>query len=300
LGKLAEKEPPGVIVTRLIGGLGNQMFQYAAGRAVARRLSVPLKIDSSGFANYHLHRYSLHNFTLEAAEASPQERPSGDATSPQGLIRRRLGPGAPPGLRVYREQAFTFDPNVLTLGDGTYLDGYWQSERYFADSEPLIRRDFTLRTPPTAENAEWLGRIASTPAVSLHVRRGDYASDPRTNAFHGLCSPEYYARAARFITDRTEGQPEFYVFSDDPTWVRENFRLDFLTHYITHNTKERDYEDLRLMSACRHHILANSTFSWWGAWLSPSPKKIVVAPQHWFRDATVDDRDLIPAAWVRL
>jgi hypothetical protein len=188
----------------------------------------------------------------------------------------------------------------MRLGDGVRLEGYWQSSKYFADWEQLVRSHFTLRTPTNALNKDWLARINDVAAISIHVRRGDYVSNARTAEVHGSCEPEYYVRGARFLAEQMAVKPEYFLFSDDIGWARENIKLPHTTHYVEHNGPNDDYEDLRLMSSCRHHIIANSTFSWWAAWLNPSQEKCVVAPKRWFRDPDMDDGDLIPAGWVRM
>lgn len=288
-----------MIVTRVIGGLGNQMFQYAAGRALARRLGVTLKVDITGFESYPVHSYCLDHFALKAAEAGNGEVPNGRAESRWARAVRRFGLGTE--LKVYRERGFAFDPEVKSLPDNTYLDGYWQSERYFSDTDAEMRRDFEIVTPPTAQNAEWLARIrGDAGAVSIHVRRGDYVTNASANAVHGTCTLDYYMRAAQHVVERIGVNPTFYVFSDDPDWVAENLHLGYHTAYVRHNDAAHNYEDLRLMSACRHHVIANSTFSWWGAWLNSSADKRVVAPLQWFRDEKMDTRDLMPPGWARL
>nr|VFK65587.1 MAG: Glycosyl transferase family 11 [Candidatus Kentron sp. TUN] len=134
----------------------------------------------------------------------------------------------------------------------------------------------------------------------MHIRRGDYVSDKEANTLIGTCSLDYYQRAVRLLQERIESNPRFYVFSDDPDWVQANLRLDGQMHIVRHNNTDTNFEDLRLMSACSHHIIANSTFSWWGAWLNPSPQKIVIAPARWFKSDKLDDRDLIPSSWLRI
>ena len=135
--------------------------------------------------------------------------------------------------------------------------------------------------------------------MSIHVRRGDYVSDAITQEIHGLSPLEYYAAAIQHIA-HVAVQPHFFVFSDDPSWVRQNLHIDYPTTYVEHNTADRNYEDLRLMSLCRHHIIANSTFSWWGAWLGSNRAKMVIAPKRWFNTPDKDTRDLIPRSWIQL
>lgn len=285
-----------MIVSRLIGGLGNQMFQYAAGRALALRRGVPFRVDRRGFASYKTHAFGLDCFRADVKDAPADQLPGAAAES---RINRLLRPFLRGPVRVHPEKAFTFDPQVLALPDNTYLDGYWQSEQYFNDQAAAIREDFTVRHPPSAENQRWLERIAASNAVSLHVRRGDYVTNPSANAVHGTCDLDYYRRAVDHLRNASGADPAIFVFSDDPDWVAANLQLPFDMHLVRNNDAATNYEDLRLMSACRHHVIANSSFSWWGAWLDPAPDKIVVAPKRWFRSDEMDDTDLIPAAWVR-
>nr|VFJ74414.1 MAG: Glycosyl transferase family 11 [Candidatus Kentron sp. FW] len=288
-----------MIFTQLIGGLGNQMFQYAAGRALSLRRGVPLAIDRRGFDEYILRNYGLDKFVLQAVDADPRYLPPLNKKKRITRLFKRFGLGTS-YPRVFREKAFEFYPEVLDLPDGTYLKGYWQSERYFLDAQDTIRRDFAFRHPPSPINADYLGQIRQGISVSVHIRRGDYVSDKAASALIGTCSFEYYQRAARLLEERVESTPRFYVFSDDPDWARTNMKFNGEMHIVRHNDASTDFEDLRLMSACSHHIIANSTFSWWAAWLNPSPDKIVIAPARWFRSDKLDDKDLIPSKWLRV
>jgi hypothetical protein len=180
-----------------------------------------------------------------------------------------------------------------------YLDGYWQSERYFSDIAGVLRQEFTAEAPLDRENEALAAGIAAVNAVSLHVRRGDYVDDPTTNRFHGICAPDYYQRAVDFVASRVEA-PRLFVFSDDLQWTRANLRFSVPMTFVDANPPDCGYRDMRLMTRCRHHIVANSSFSWWGAWLNPSREKIVVAPCRWFGASRNDTSDLIPPNWVRL
>ncbi|MFL9879114.1 alpha-1,2-fucosyltransferase [Herbaspirillum rhizosphaerae] len=286
-----------MIVTRLIGGLGNQMFQYAAGRALAQRLGVDLYIDRRAFENYETHAFGLQHFAAKLLDAAPRDLPGMQRESRLNRWLRRFSGGA---MRVVTESAFTFDPAVLALPDGIYIDGYWQSEQYFADVIQTIRDDFRIATPPSPENQAWLKKIDSVLSVSLHVRRGDYVSNASASAVHGTCDLDYYRRSVSKLVEQAGKEIELFVFSDDPGWVAENLQLPHPTHFVRHNNADTNYEDLRLMSACRHHIIANSTFSWWGAWLDSRSDSIVVAPRQWFRGDKPDARDLVPERWIRL
>lgn len=289
-----------MIITRLIGGMGNQMFQYAAGRALATRLGVPLRVDRRAFDTYQVHAYSLQHFAANIQDAVPDNLPGAGCESRLGRYLRRFAFATKPVRRVVTEKAFTFDHEVLELPDGCYLDGYWQSEKYFEDAAEVVRRDFVIKTPPDAVNSGWLEQIRAVQAVSIHVRRGDYVNNPAANAVHGVCDLDYYYRAVEYLSGRLGQGLEYFVFSDDPEWVRANFRITCPVHYVAHNDGQKNYEDLRLMSACRHHVIANSTFSWWGAWLNANRDSITIAPEKWFKTASPDSRDLLPARWVRL
>lgn len=286
-----------MIVSRLIGGLGNQMFQYAAGRALALRRGVPFRIDRRAFADYQTHAFGLDCFRAELSDAPADQLPGAVKES---RINRLLRPLLRTPMRVYAEKAFTFDPEVLSLPDGTYLDGYWQTEQYFADQADAVRADFTVRHAPSAENARWLERIAASNSISLHVRRGDYVTNPSAAAVHGTCDLDYYRRAVEHVRQASGADPVVFVFSDDPDWVAANLQLPYAMHLVRDNDASTNYEDLRLMTACRHHVIANSSFSWWGAWLDPRPDAITVAPQRWFAAGTPDARDLVPQRWVKL
>lgn len=294
-----------VVVARLIGGLGNQMFQYAAGRALALRCGAELRIDISGFAIYQRRRYELDTLRIKTSVATKRDLaqfglPLKAPSRFMERVQRRLGILPKLSARsVYHEPHFHFDPGVLKLLPPVYLDGYWQSEKYFADQAAVLRQELTPAMPLDPENAVIAERIDATNAVSLHVRRGDYAHDPATNRFHGTCSVEYYGRAVDYMMGRVP-EPHLFVFSDDWEWASGNLHFDVPTTFVHANSADRGFSDMQLMSRCRHHILANSSFSWWGAWLNPSQDKVVIAPKCWFNDRGADTRDLIPESWIRL
>jgi|SRR5271157_5330603 len=296
-----------MVTVRLFDGLGNQMFQYAVGRTIAHRRRASLALDASVFRDHKLRRYSLGVFNITedfAPGASPHRGKVGDLClrfRPRGFGRlralyRRFHPLRRPNL--LREKSFAFDPSVLEAPADVYLEGYWQSEKYFREIEDIIRREFSFKIEPDQQNREMAARIKGVNAVAVHVRRGDYVSDPATNEHHGTCPPEYYRQGAQLIAARVL-DPHFFVFSDEPDWARSNLELGGPATFVTQNGPEKGYEDLRLMALCRHHIIANSSFSWWGAWLSNSGG-IVVAPKKWFNQDDMDTRDLIRTGWVQL
>ena len=285
-----------MITARLVGGLGNQMFQYAASRALALRRGVGLRLDVSNFNTYHLHKYGLHHLAISAEVTDQRQLPNAGARVLEHL-RHLVGLNTP---ALYCENGLRFDPAVLALPSNTTLDGYWQCERYFADYADPIRAELFVKTPAIGDNLKYLDLFCSGTSVSVHIRRGDYVFNTQANSVHGTCDISYYEAAAHYIAARCAEAPTFYLFSDDPDWVRDNFHIPFKRRLVMHNGADRNFEDLRLMSACSHHIIANSSFSWWGAWLNPSKEKIVVAPQRWFKTLALDSADLLPADWVRL
>lgn len=292
-----------MVISQVIGGLGNQMFQYAAGRALAMRLGGDLALDISAFENYNLHQgFELTRvFAMSPAIASGQDlsRMLGWQHSPlaRSVLARRP-------FAVLRSRRFVSEPHFHYCSDfdqldgDVYLAGYWQSEKYFKRVIAQIREDFRFRLPLEGENAELAARLSQTQAVSLHVRRGDYASNSATTAVHGLCSPTYYHDALRIVRQQIP-DAHLYIFSDDIGWVRKNIKIELPSVYVEHNQGKDSFNDMMLMSLCRHHITANSSFSWWGAWLNSSSSKLVIAPKKWFADDK-STADLIPHQWMRL
>jgi len=277
------------------------MFQYAVGRALAVKRHAMLKLDTAAFGQYRLRSYALQHFCIDASELTESERAGLKLSTGRrwraGWIVARLVRGT--SLPIVRESSFLFDPTVLDAPAECYMEGYWQSPKYFSRIEPQIRKELMVREPLVGQNLEISRRITDCVAVSLHVRRGDYANSEQTNRFHGTCGPEYYDAAEKHLRERI-GPMQLFVFSDEPDWAEANLRFRSPATILRHNGPERDYEDLRLMTMCRHHIIANSTFSWWGAWLCQNPGKLVIAPKNWFREANHSTADLIPDSWIRL
>ena len=292
-----------MIISQVIGGLGNQMFQYAAGRALSVELGQPLRLDIANFAEYGLH----HGFELKRVFHCKVD------TATKADVQKILGWQSLPGIRrvlsrpsmaLFRHDAFVVEPHFPYWPDinkvprNCYLVGYWQSEKYFAKQMSNIRSDFIFKPPLSNKNMDLAGQIAQVNAVSLHVRRGDYFSNPKTNIAHGVCNLDYYKAAVQHIAAKVE-HPSFFIFSDDIEWAKKNLKMNFHHHFIDHNQGLESYNDMHLMSLCRHHIVANSSFSWWGAWLNSHTDKIVVAPKQWFANYK-NTQDLVPLKWVRL
>ena len=279
------------------------MFQYSAGRALSLLLGQKLYLDVSAFEGYTLHQgYELDrvfNCTTPIAGEVEKRAVLGWQYSP--IIQRIV---ARPFLSVFQRKGFIVEPHfhywpgIKNISSDCYLRGYWQSEQYFQDVVPVIRSDFTFKKPLKGKNAELARQIMKVNAVSLHVRRGDYVSDPKTRVTLKLCSLDYYRSAIQFISDRVK-EPYFFIFSDDISWVRNHLKVNFACSYVDNNHGAESYNDIHLMSLCRHHVIANSSFSWWGAWLNSYQDKIVVAPKKWFNNDN-NTQDLFPAGWTLL
>lgn len=291
-----------MVIVGLRGGLGNQMFQYAAGRRLAHFLGAELKMDISAFRQDKQRSYALDVFSIQQRFAAEDEVAA--ITAPElslfeRVILRVKGIHPAPPETYVKERHFHFDPAVLELAGNVYLDGYWQSEKYFGDIKEIIMREFTVKPSQVGKNKELAAIIGDSESVSLHVRRGDYITNPITTQVHGICGLDYYGRAIGFIEKRVPS-PHFFIFSDDMEWARANLKLmSGAVTLVDNNSNANAYEDLRLMSQCKHHIIANSSFSWWGAWLNPRVDKLVVAPKRWLRDDQHYDGDVIPVDWLR-
>jgi hypothetical protein len=282
------------VVVVLDGGLGNQMFQHAAGRALSIRLGLPLQSDLRPLRQRGDRTYGLGDFRLsEDTELITTGAPQRRAGRLHRLFRQLAG-----GSHTFEESSFTFDERIQRLKAPARLEGYFQSERYFSEFADQIRRDFTPRADLLAEIDGLASRLLpAEPCLSLHVRRGDYTT-PAIMAVHGLLEAVYYERALRLVAERTRNTLPICVFTDDPAWVRANLALPGEPRFISEHTRT-PLQDLILMSRCTHHITANSSFSWWGAWLNPSQDKVVVTPASWFQPASrLDTRDLRPAGWL--
>ncbi|MHA6263005.1 alpha-1,2-fucosyltransferase [Arenibacterium sp. CAU 1754] len=277
-----------MITTRLHGRLGNQMFQYAAARGLAARVGTQVALDARG-ALARGEGVLTRVFDLPLAE--PARLPPERREHPIRYAMWRYGGLAP---KFRREQGLGYNRQIEHWGDGTYLHGYWQSERYFDHIADDIRSDFTFPAFSNVQNADMAARIGDSLAISLHVRRGDYL----TLGAHVLCDHAYYEAALARMLDGLEGTPTVFVFSDDPDWAKANLPLPCEKVVVDFNGPETDFEDMRLMSLCQHNIIGNSSFSWWAAWLNASPGKRVAGPAKWFGDPKLSNPDILPSRWI--
>jgi hypothetical protein len=293
-----------MIIVKLNGGLGNQLFQYAAARTLSILHQAALKLDTTIFGEHKLRQYELSPFLIQEAFATPEEiaRLRRARRNRVARLAGNLVQGLTP---YYRRPVFAeahlgpYDANILKTPRDVYLDGYWQSEKYFARCANILRKELRVRFEQDPQSREVAARILHTQSVSIHVRRADYVANAATYQTHGTCSRDYYNQCVSLIAKRVN-DPHFFVFGDDFAWAKENLQFNHPTTFVSHNAAARDFEDLRLMSMCRHNITANSSFSWWGAWLNSNPDKIVLAPLRWLNDPRYDTRDLLPESWIRV
>jgi hypothetical protein len=295
-----------MIITHLKGGLGNQMFQYAAGLALAEKHHVDLKLDlsfletSKGSSEFTKRNFDLEIFDFNYHIASPSEIKlfTGKERTFLYRLRRKLFPSSIK-QKIYRYDQLNYDSGFAALGPDVFMDGYFQSPHYFLKAEDQIRSHFRFKNPATGRNKELSGEIGACNSVSIHVRRGDYLSPVNLSLFGNIATLDYYSKAIlKMKAELTD--PKFYVFSDDAEWVKQNIVVDAPVTYIDFNSGDNSFEDMRLMSLCRHNIIANSSFSWWGAWLNDNPSKKIIAPSRWINDPQCVVEDVIPASWQRI
>jgi hypothetical protein len=289
-----------MVIAKITSGLGNQLFQYALGRHLANQNNTSLWLDL---------RYYQRTYETDTPRQFKLDRFSIDYNlldfSPWLYVSKatRLLPNR--SLRYIvdtrKEQYFHVDPSISKAkAPFIALDGFWQSERYFAPSEAIIRRELTFNHPTgqTFERYQQLIGQAQTP-ISVHIRRGDYVSHPEFSGSFGTLKPDYYQAAINQLSEQFP-TATLFIFSDDLGWVQQNMRFDLPHVFVENSGDDADLDDLQLMSLCHHHVIANSSFSWWGAWLNPRPNKVVIAPKQWFLNKPLDVKDLIPQNWLRL
>ena len=286
-----------MIIINLKGGTGNQLFQYALGRHLALKNNDALKLDIDGLARanavgdiYRPFCLSSLNTNKEIATAEEIKR----LKYPYGLISKAWRWF---NFKILKRHNIYFDAKVLNWKGDIYLDGYWQSPKYFEAIRELLLTELSLTVPLSPEADYFSQLISKNRAVSLHVRRGDYIKNPRVAAEFGPCSISYYKNAMAEV-EKNIPSPTYFVFSDDIEWVKQNLPLDDKEIFVK-GENITDIEELILMSKCQHNIIANSSFSWWGAWLNQNQNKIVIAPTPWF-DKLPYDQELIPPSWIQL
>jgi len=289
------------IISKITGGLGNQMFQYACGKALAHRLGAKLYLDLSWFENGN------RTFMLDIfpnIQGVQKYKPSNDSAKYKKIFSKVL---RSLGIRTKRcrhiaEPDYSYWAGIGNIRESVHLSGYWQNEKYFSNISSIIKQEFLFPDFQCGEATNIAQRIKhSSCSVSIHVRRGDYIEDITTNSVHGICSMEYYDKALQTIIDRYNVSPQLFLFSDDTQWIKNNFDTRGCSFVIVGipEHKNEPYNDMHLMSLCRHHIIANSSFSWWGAWLSAG-KGVAIAPKRWFAEEAMKHCNPSVSSWITI
>ena len=291
-----------------MGGLGNQMFQYAFGIKQSKNNKTDLLLDLEYFNETRStdtkREYGLDVFNINSRIASRKELSlvSFPAYCRKALLVKQIKKIFIRKLSkyiYYKEKCFEYTP-VLNVEKGfIYYEGYWQSEKYFKEYKEDLLKLFTLNDKLKPDTEYLKNIIRKENAISLHIRHGDYVNNAKINSYHGTCNLNYYKKAIYYIQQRIVNS-YIFVFSDDIKWARDNLKNNGNITFVDLFNKAPDAEEMYLMSQCKHNIIANSSFSWWGAWLNQNQGKIVIAPKKWFKDKSINTKDLIPEKWIRL
>lgn len=286
-----------MIIVKIIGGLGNQMFQYAYAKALEQK-GYEVKIDISAFETYKLHGgYQLSFYNIDLITSMKEENNKYYKNNVFLKVLRRLSFDF---SRRIKEKSLLFDAKLLDVEDNTYIDGYFQSENYFKDIKEIILKQFTIKKEISSYSKDIENQIKdSKNSCSLHIRRGDFVNNTNIS-IHGSCDAVYYKNAMRLLEEK-EDDINYFIFSDDIDWVKRNLDVKAAI-YIESKEKRLPHEDIYLMSLCDHNVIANSTFSWWGAWLNQNENKIVIGPKRWFADDKLaeESKYIVCESWVRV
>lgn len=294
-----------MIIVKLQGGLGNQMFQYSIGKILAKKNNTNLLLDIEFFVN------SVGNKEITARDFSLAIFKDSNAFAFDNDKKQFLNPGRKERIKkkfklkyskIFKEKEIGFDKEVFSLNSPVYLIGYFQSYKYFETNSKFVKNLFRVPTSKLdKDNCDLIRELKSTNSIAVHIRRGDYISNKEVKDIHGICDKEYYIEAMDILNSKVKN-PVFYFFSDDVNWVKEEFSKIESKFFIEHNQGSESWKDLILMKYCQHNIIANSSFSWWGAWLNDNPNKFVIAPKMWFKNIEMNNRtkDLIPSSWLRI
>ncbi|BBB25221.1 alpha-1,2-fucosyltransferase [Amphritea japonica] len=287
-----------MVKIKIIGGLGNQMFQYAAAKSLAVLNNTRVSANVSVFSNYKTHPLRLNklncdcefDFTRDFRLVLSGFPLLGSAFSKKSML-----------LNHYVEKDLLFDSSFFDLDDNVLLSGYFQSEKYFSNIRELLIQEFSLDDRLTEAELAINNKIESCNSIAIHIRRGDYITDLSANNIHGICSEEYFEKALNYLDSinvLSDPTTTLFIFSDDILWCKDNLAFKYRTVFVE-GSVDRPEVDIHLMSKCKHQVISNSTFSWWGAWLNTNLDKCVIAPLKWF-NSLHDSTDIVPKQWMRL
>lgn len=293
-----------MIIIKLQGGLGNQMFQYAFASVLALKNKTKVKIEGSIFERvektpgFTPRKFELAIFKNQYDWVSESVLNSFRHLSKINKVKKKLGLNYP---NIYSEPSFDFQTVALSIKSPVYLKGYFQSYKYFIGHELFIQQLFSFPIDKLDEtNKHLLIQIKNSNTIAIHIRRGDYVSDKMTAEYHGSCSLDYYLEAIKLLASKNKDF-SLVFFSDDSDWVKEQFNdLPYPKIVVDYNKEENSWIDMLLMSCCKHNIIANSSFSWWAAWLNENPEKKVIAPKKWFKTKDLNNQIVLPEEWIKL
>lgn len=297
-----------MIISNIIGGLGNQMFQYAAGKVLSKKLDTELFLDVSSYKNYKLHEgFVLNKYfpNINAKVASKNDilRIGGiGAYLNNSFVDRVLSKMNKNSInhKIVYEPHFHYWNNFIKICDNKYIKGYWQSYRYFIGFEEIIRNDFSFPSDYRINNLEIINLLSKHETTSVHIRIGDYKNNNSSNHFHGTLDLEYYYNSIKRIS-QLKGEHLFLIFSDDIDWCKENLKLEVPHLFIDAKISNTVVNDFYLMKSCNNNIISNSSFSWWAAWLNENENKIVIGPKKWFNVGNINNTtDLFLSNWERI
>lgn len=296
-----------MFIVKLMGGLGNQMFQYALGRSLSLKYSKPIILDTRflddrTFKNIIFRNYDLDVFNL-TSEMSIKSKDIKYAykESDYRVIRKLTSLKRRFNKKYVIEKGFNFNPDVLEMQEGEYFDGYWQSYKYFTKFEDVLRKDFEFSHGLNDKEKLISEEIKSKNSICINVRRTDFVDNKETSQHHGVCGMDYFKKSIEIIHNKIS-KPYFYIFSDDLKWCNEEFsKLKIEYKLIDHQYAGFKFSSyLRLMAECKHFIIPNSSFAWWACWFNQSKDKIVITPKNWFNTDDIDTSDLIYPHWIRV
>ena len=302
-----------MIIVQLRGGLGNQLFQYAAGRRLSVKNNTKLFLDITKLSTQSINKHEIFNLDKFNINAEIIESNLLNEFYSNNLLIKIIRKikkifNLEKYKRYFEKKMFRYDSSILNLCDNTFLwGGYWQSEKYFFDIKDIIKNELSLKNEISLKSRDTMNQIKQNlNTVSVHVRRGDYISDKKTNSFLGTCSLDYYINCIKILLEELVNI-NLFVFSDDFEWVKTNIRSDLFEnpkllniYYVNHNNTDTAFEDMYLMSLCEHNIISNSSFSWWAAWLNNNINKKIFAPKNWIVDEKNNKLDIVPDSWRRI
>lgn len=285
-----------MIIVRMVGGVGNQLFCYAYAKSLQQK-GYDVKIDISTFKFNKIDSYEFDKYNIDIPISTLEENERLFNNSLLSKILKRFGIDI---SNKVREKSLLFDESLLRINDNSYVDGYFQNEKYFYDIRDIILEQISINRPLSNFTKSIQKKINSlNNTCSIHVRRGDMANDINVK-IHGVCSVEYYNNAIEYLKNKL-GEVNYFIFSDDFEWCRSNLKIDNAI-FVESDEHRIAHEDIYLMSLCDHNIIANSTFSWWGAWLNDNVSQISIAPMEWFKDKKYQkqSQDIVPNGWIKI